>query len=248
MSTGKYTKSCQSADSRRAASNGGATPDATVVGNGPGTSPGVAVRIAIADDHALFRQGVRSLLRQEQDVDIVAEAERVDDIAPLLARHRCDLLLLDLQMDRSALPAIPALARAASVIVLTMNENVGDAAAAIRNGALAVVFKRFAVTTLLEAIRAVAAGQAWLPPTVQRVAVAELGAPSRPAISEREREIIRHVALGRRNAEVARDLFISEETVKKHLNSIFQKLAVRDRVQLTLFAIRTGIVTGFESH
>lgn len=205
------------------------------------------VQIAIADDHALFRQGVRALLRRHKDLRVVAEADRVDDIPPALAQQQCDILLLDLQMDRSTLPAIPTLARTASVVVLTMNESVDDAAAAIRNGAMAVVFKRFAVTTLLEAIRTVAAGQVWLPPAVQRAAVAELRAPSRSAITEREREIIRHVALGRRNAEVARDLFISEETVKKHLNSIFQKLGIRDRVQLTLFAIRSGIVTGFES-
>jgi len=149
-------------------------------------------------------------------------------------------------MDRSALPTIPSLAQQALVMVLTMSESSDDAVVAIRAGARAVVFKRFAVTTLLEAIRAVAAGHVWLPPPLQAAVVSGLREPERPGITTREREIVRQVALGRRNAEVAQKLFISEETVKKHLNTIFQKLGLRDRVQLTLYAIQAGIVSGFE--
>jgi len=170
----------------------------------------------------------------------------VDDIEPALQRQPCDVLLLDLQMDRSALSVIPSLARRAMVMVLTMSEAADDAVAAIRSGARAVVFKRFAVTTLFEAIRAVAAGHVWLPPPLQAAVVSGLREPERPAITSRERDIVRQVALGLRNAEVAQQLFISEETVKKHLNTIFQKLGLRDRVQLTLYAIQTGIVSGFE--
>lgn len=202
--------------------------------------------IAIADDHALFRQGVKSLLRRKADLKVLTEVEHVDDIEPALRRQPCDVLLLDLQMDRNALPAIPSLAQRAMVMVLTMSESADDAVAAIRAGARAVVFKRFAVTTLLEAIRAVATGHVWLPPPLQAAVVSGLREPERPAITSRERDIVRQVALGRRNAEVAQELFISEETVKKHLNTIFQKLGLRDRVQLTLYAIQTGIVSGFE--
>jgi len=207
------------------------------------TSP---LTIAIADDHALFRQGVKSLLRRRSDLKVMTEVECVDDIEPALRRQPCDVLLLDLQMDRNALSAIPSLARRVMVMVLTMSESAEDAVAAIRSGARAVVFKRFAVTMLLEAIRAVAAGHVWLPPPLQAAVVLGLREPERPAITTRERDIVRQVALGRRNAEVAQDLFISEETVKKHLNTIFQKLGLRDRVQLTLYAIQTGIVSGFE--
>jgi DNA-binding NarL/FixJ family response regulator len=207
------------------------------------TSP---VTLVIADDHALFRQGVKSLLRRQGGLKVVAEVDRVDDIGPALERWQCDLLLLDLQMDRSALPLIPSLAARAKVMVLTMNENAEDTLAAIRAGAKAVVFKRFAIATLLEAIRSVAADHVWLPPSLQATVVSGLCHPERPAITAREQEIVRQVALGRRNAEVARTLCISEETVKKHLNTVFQKLGVRDRVQLTLYAIRSGIVSGFE--
>jgi two-component system nitrate/nitrite response regulator NarL len=202
--------------------------------------------LAIADDHALFRQGVKSLLRRRSDLKVVAEVECVDDIEPALRRQPCDVLLLDLQMDRNALSVIPSLAQRAMVMVLTMSEAAEDAVAAIRAGARAVVFKRFAVTTLFEAIRAVAAGHVWLPPPLQAAIVSGLREPERQTITSRERDIVRQVALGRRNAEVAQELFISEETVKKHLNTIFQKLGLRDRVQLTLYAIQTGIVSGFE--
>lgn len=207
------------------------------------TSP---LTIVVADDHALFRQGVKSLLRRQGGLKVVAEVERVDDIEPALERRPCDLLLLDLQMDRSALAAIPALAGRVKVMVLTMSESAEDTVAAIRAGARAVVFKRFAIVTLLEAIRSVAAGHVWLPPSLQATVVSGLCHPERQAITPREQEIVREVALGRRNAEVARTLFISEETVKKHLNTVFQKLGLRDRVQLTLYAIRSGIVSGFE--
>ena len=204
------------------------------------------IRIAIADDHAMFREGVKSILRRRADLRVLVEAERVDDIAPRLACSPCDVLLLDLQMDRSSLSAVPDLARLAAVVVLTMSERPEDAIAAVRAGAHAVVFKRFAIATLFEALRAVAAGHVWLPPALQDAVIAGLrGDPAEP-ISPREREVIRHVALGQRNAEVARRLFISEETVKKHLNTIFHKLGVRGRVQLTLYAIQSGIVTPSE--
>jgi DNA-binding NarL/FixJ family response regulator len=202
--------------------------------------------ITIADDHALFRQGVKSLLRRRADLKVTAEVERVDDIEASLRRRPSDLVLLDLQMDRNALSVIPSLAQRATIVVLTMSESVDDAVAAMRAGARAVVFKRFAITTLLEAIRAVAAGNVWLPPSLQAAVISGARDAERPPISPREREIVRQVALGRRNAEVANALFISEETVKKHLNMIFQKLGLRDRVQLTLYAIQAGIVSGFE--
>jgi DNA-binding NarL/FixJ family response regulator len=202
--------------------------------------------IVLADDHALFREGVKSLLRRQGDLKVVAEADRVDDVEPALRRQPCDILLLDLHMDRSALAAIPSFATLATVMVLTMSESADDALAALRGGARAVVFKRFAVTTLLEAIRTVAAGHVWLPPALQAAFVAGLHDAEHPTLTRREREIVQHVARGRRNVEVARVLFISEETVKKHLNTIFQKLGVRDRVQMTLWAIRSGLVSGFE--
>src|SRR5262245_35090166 len=99
------------------------------------------IRLVIADDHLLFRQGLVSLLKSEPEVTIVAEADRAEDLIPLLGRTACDLLLLDLQMEHNTLADIEALAARLPVLVLTASEIPADAVAAIRNGARAVVFK-----------------------------------------------------------------------------------------------------------
>jgi DNA-binding NarL/FixJ family response regulator len=200
------------------------------------------LRVMIADDHALFRQGLRSLLQLSDDLEVVAEVERADQLVRTLQEVPCDLLLLDLQLERSSVVDIENLASRVKVIVVTASEQPEDALAAVRAGAQGVVFKRFAIETLKDAIHAVAGGNAWMPPALQAHLTAQLREPHRDTLTPREREIIRHVALGLRNAEVGRKLFISEETVKTHLNNIFKKLGVRDRAELTRHAIRVGLV------
>ena len=200
------------------------------------------LRIIIADDHALFRQGLRSMLRLEPGVVVVAEVERVADLAPILAETRCDVLLLDLQMDRNALADIEGLARRVRVLVVTASEQPSEALAALRAGARAVVFKRFALETLMDAVRAVMDGHVWMPPALQAEITAQALQSETEPLSSREREIVRAVALGLRNAEVAQRLAIAEATVKTHLNKVFQKLGIRDRTELVRYAIRVGIV------
>lgn len=200
------------------------------------------VRITIADDHALFRQGLKSLLKLQPDLNVVAELERAADISASLDSTPCDILLLDLQMERSAVDEIKELAERVAIIVVTASERAEDALAAIRAGARGLVFKRFAIETLMTAVRTVVDGHVWLPPAIQMEVTARLREPGAAALTRREREIVRNVALGLRNAEVAEQLGISEVTVKTHLNNIFQKLELRDRVELTLHAIRMGIV------
>ena len=199
-------------------------------------------RVIIADDHALFRQGLKSMLRLQPDVTVVAEVERASDLMPALEAGGCDVLLLDLQMERSALADIEALAERVAIIVVTASERPDDALSAIRAGARGVVFKRFAIETLMTALRAVAEGEVWMPPALQAAVAAGLRGPATATLTRREREIVRHVALGLRNAEVGRELGITEVTVKTHINNIFQKLGLRDRVELALYAVRTGIV------
>ena len=204
------------------------------------------IRVAIADDHTLFRQGLRSMLAMRGEFTVVGEADRVDAVAALLAGSPCDVLLLDLQMDRDTIAEVPKLATRAKVIVVTASERVEDALAAIRAGASGVVFKRFAVQTLMDAVRAVAEGQVWMPPNLQATMASALREPARDPLTPREREIVELVAHGLRNAEVAKRLTITEDTVKSHLNNVFQKLNVRDRVQLTLYALRHGIIRASE--
>lgn len=203
---------------------------------------GEALRLVIADDHALFRQGLKSQLRLQPALTVVGEVARAEDLLPQLERTPCDILLLDLQMDRSVLVDIAGLAERCKVIVVTASERAEDAIEAIRAGARAVVFKRFAIETLMEAVTAVVGGRLWLPPELQQGLAERLQERPTDAITPREREIIRQVAMGLRNAEVAERLAISEVTVKSHLNNIFQKLGLRGRTELALYAIRMGIV------
>jgi two-component system, NarL family, response regulator len=201
------------------------------------------LRLIVADDHALFRQGLRSMLTHLQpDVAVVAEVERVSELVPALDKTPCDVLLLDLQMERNALADIESLARRVAVIVVTASQQSAEALAAIRAGARAVVFKRFAVETLMDALRAVTAGDVWLPPALQRELAAPLSGPATKALTSREREIVRLVALGFHNPEIAKQLSIGEVTVKTHINNVFHKLKIRDRVGLTLYALRLGLI------
>jgi two-component system NarL family response regulator len=201
------------------------------------------LRIAIADDHALFRQGLKSQLGLQPGLSVVAEVDRADQLAGLVERTPCDILLLDLQMERSSLVDIAPLAERVAVVVVTASERAEDALAAIRAGARAVVFKRFALETLIDAINAVSEGHVWLPPALQKHLMERLREPpTEEPLTPREREIVRYVALGMRNAEVAEKLSISEVTVKTHLNNIFQKLHLRGRTGLALYAIRVGII------
>ena len=200
------------------------------------------IRIVIADDHALFRHGLKSLLSLEPDVEVVGEVDRMGRLSALLARTSCDVLLLDLQMDRWVFRDIERLKRVTAVVVVTASERIEDALAALKAGARAIVQKRFAPEQLLEAIGTVAHGELWIPPEMQCELVQDWSSPLTQNLSPRERQIIRYVATGMRNAEVAERLQIDVATVKSHLNRIFHKLGIRDRVELVLHALRIGLV------
>ena len=195
----------------------------------------------IADDHALFRQGLRSLLVLE-GLEVVAEVEQAGGLEAALAANPCDVLLLDLQMEQWSMDRIPELSRKTAVVVLTADERVEIGLTALRLGARAVVHKRFAIESLLTAIRAVADGLVWMPPAMQAALVGQ-DSPAAKKLTARESEVVRYVAVGMRNAEVAARLSLSESTVKTHLTNIFQKLGIRDRIELTRYAIKTGLVT-----
>jgi len=199
------------------------------------------LRLIIADDHALFRQGLKSLLQLQSDTQVVAEIESADEVEPVVSATHGDVLLLDLQMDRWMMEDIPQLSRLTNVIVLTASESAENGVRALRLGAKGVVQKRFAIETLMMAVRSVADGMVWMPPTVQ-TEFARQESSSGKELTPRESEIVRYVASGLRNNEVAERLSITESTVKTHLNNIFQKLGVRDRLELTHYAIKTGMV------
>src|SRR4051794_34248411 len=136
------------------------------------------MRVAIADDHALFRQGLKSLLRLQPDATVVAEYERASDILPGLEQTPCDILLLDLQMERATFADIDTYAERTAVVVVTATERIEDALAALRGGARAVVFKRFAIETLMVTMRTALAGHVWMPPELQAAMAARLREPT----------------------------------------------------------------------
>jgi len=197
--------------------------------------------LIIADDHALFRQGLRSLLVLE-GLEVVAEVEQAGNLEATLAATPCDILLLDLQMEQWSMEQIPELSRRTAVVILTADERAEIGLTALRLGARAIVQKRFAIESLITAIQAVADGLVWMPPAIQAALVGQEGSTAKK-LTPRESEIIRYVAVGMRNAEVAVRLSLSESTVKTHLTNIFQKLGIRDRTELTRYAIKTGLVT-----
>jgi DNA-binding NarL/FixJ family response regulator len=199
------------------------------------------LRLIIADDHSIFRQGLKELLLLQPDLEVVGEVAHFSELASMLTTTPCDVLLLDLQMERWVGGNIERLSRVTRVVVLTASERKEDAMAALRMGALAFVQKRYAVETLMEAIRSAARGLVWIPPALQTELAARLRSPAGGQLSGRETEIIRCIGAGLRNAEVARRLSIGESTVKTHLYNIFQKLGIRDRVELALYAQRVGL-------
>jgi len=200
------------------------------------------VRLVIADDHALFRQGLKALLRYESDFEVAAEVSRASDLLPTLAATPCDVLLLDLQMERWLLDDIASLARIAPIVVVTASERTADALAALKLGAAAVVQKRFVFETLIEAIQTVADGLVWMPPAVQAQLTAQWRAAADPRLTAREAEIVRSVALGKTNAEVAEQLSITEGTVKFHVNNILSKLQCASRTEAVALALKRGLI------
>src|SRR5215831_14569981 len=201
------------------------------------------IRLVIADDHALFRGGLKSLLRRQRDIQVVGEAETAAALIATVAETSCDILLLDLQMERWALDDIRHLAARTKVVVLTASESVENAIVAMRLGARAVVQKRFAVQTLVDAMRAVAEGFVWMPPALQAEVASQWSSSASTLLLNRENEIVRQVANGLRNAEIAQRLSITEATLKTHLNNVFDKLKLRDSVELTVYALRSGLVS-----
>jgi DNA-binding NarL/FixJ family response regulator len=200
------------------------------------------LRILLADDQELFREGLATLLRLKPEVDFAVSVATLREVSDHVVHLHPDVLLLDLQLDRSVVSEIPMLATRTRVLIVTAIEHADRLLAAVRAGARGVVSKGAAVETLMEAVRAVVRGDVWLGSALQKCLVSAIAEPSHDHLTVREREIVRLAALGMRNAEIAADLFISPVTVKTHLGHVFEKIGVRDRSDLVLYALRAGLI------
>src|SRR6202790_584928 len=211
------------------------------------------IRVLLADDHAIFRDGLRKLLDSDEDMSIVGEAQNGVECIKLLAKLKPDILLLDLRMpDKNGLAVLEEVnfdTLPTRVIVLTAAEDDRDVVRAMRLGARGIVLKESAIDLLVKSIHRVHAGEIWLDShmTAELInafsASSESGARSeKPLLSDREMEVVQLVAQCFQNKEISKKLFISEQTVKNHLYNIFDKLGVSDRIELALYAIHHRLI------
>lgn len=206
------------------------------------------INIVLADDHAVVRSGLRMVLDAQDDMAVVAEAGDVDDAVRYVRGHRPQVLVLDLNMPgSSSLEAIPRLREEApetSVVVLTMQNDPAFAREAMRAGALGYVLKNSAGTELVEAVRLAAEGETYLNPRLGARVAAEPPAAAGPPddLSEREIEILKLIALGHTNSEIAGQLYLSVRTVESHRSHIQQKIGRSTRAELVRYALDHDLV------
>jgi DNA-binding NarL/FixJ family response regulator len=214
----------------------------------------VAIRLLIADDQALVRAGFRMILDAEPDLEIVAEAADGLEALEAADRYTIDVALMDIRMPNldgiEATRRLVARSPTTHVLILTtfdLNEYVYEA---LRAGAAGFLLKDAPPEQLVDAIRVVASGEALLAPAITRRVIEEFvrrppatgPPPEVERLTSRELEVLRLIARGRSNAEIAKELFLGETTVKTHVARILQKLELRDRVQAVVFAYETGLV------
>ena len=213
------------------------------------------MRVVIADDQALVRGGFRMILDSRSDIEVVGEAEDGWQALELVERHEPDIVLMDVRMPNldglEATRRIAASGAPARIIVLTTYDVDEYVFAALRAGASGFLLKDVRPADLVEAIRVVASGDALLAPSVTHRLLdrfadtlpdRETAPPDLTELTEREREVLRFVALALSNAEIAARLVVSEATVKTHVSSVLRKLGLRDRVQAVVLAYDVGLV------
>ncbi len=205
------------------------------------------IGIVLADDHAVVRSGLRMLLDNESDFEVLAEASDVDSARRCVRSHHPRVLVLDLAMPGgSALQAIPLL-RAESpgtqIVVLTMQSEPAFAREALGAGALGYVLKEAADDELVEAVHRAAAGESYLHPRLGALIASEPSSGPPDDLSERELDVLRLIALGHTNAEIAEQLYLSVRTVETHRAHIQQKLRLSTRAELVGYAFERGLVS-----
>ncbi len=215
----------------------------------------MTIRVLVADDQELIRTGFSVILSAQDDLEVVAEAADGDQAVELARAHRPDVVLMDVRMPRvdgiAATRRIVEQLPATRVLVLTtfdLDEHVHDALDA---GASGFLLKDVTRDELVRAVRVVAAGDALLAPSVTRRLLSSFAASRRPPstpdpalarLTPREREVLLLLARGSSNAEIAGQLYVSDQTVKSHVSGVLQKLALRDRVHAVVYAYEAGLV------
>src|ERR1700735_4470512 len=238
------------------------TPGENAAGLSEGSSEPIEkkkgmVRILVADDHPIVRDGLKKLLLLEDDFEVVGEAGDGREVLDRVRELDPDVLLLDLRMPNldglATLQALQQTNKRTRVIILTASEDKNEFVQAMKLGCSGIVLKQTAPELIVKSIRKVHGGEIWLDSHTTAAVMRQFAAPGeiggtgsgksreRSPLSQREREIVQLVAQGYKNKEMAEKMFISEQTVKNHLHNIFDKLGVSDRLELALYAIHKGL-------
>ena len=208
----------------------------------------MAIRILIADDHGVVRQGLRMFLSLDPELEVVGEAANGAEALRMARELEPDVVLMDLLMPVmdgiAATDAIRAEMPNVEVIALTSVLEDDSVSGAVRAGAIGYLLKNTEADELGRAIKAAADGQVQLAPEAAARLMREVRAPESPeSLTERETEVLKLLALGKANKQIANSLFIGEKTVKTHVSSILMKLGVQSRTQAALHAVRIGLVS-----
>ena len=213
-----------------------------------------AIRVLICDDHALFRRGLIMVLESEKGIEVVAEAEDGEEAVRKCEDAAPDVVLMDVRMPRmSGIEATRAIAEAvptAKILMLTVSDDEEDLYEAVKAGATGYLLKEISIEEVANAIRAVVTGQSLISPSMASKLLNEFNNLAKqaqqkvlvPKLTERELQVLKLVAQGMSNREVAEDLFISENTVKNHVRNILEKLHLHSRVEAAIYAHRQHLI------
>jgi two-component system response regulator NreC len=210
-------------------------------------------RVLLADDHAVLRAGLRLLLTSEKEFDVVGEAASGTETLTLAEKLQPDLILLDLNMPAlsglDSLPALRKISPASKILILTMHDDPQYLRQALKHGASGYVLKKAADAELLSAMRAVLRGEVYVHPSMTRVLLEDMLPGTQSAnenlwdsLSEREREVLKMVAVGHTSAEIAATLNLSAKTVETYRARGMEKLGLRSRAMLVKFALQEGLI------
>lgn len=214
------------------------------------------IRVIVADDHGVFRHGLLMVLQPEPDIDVVAEAENGHEAVALARSHAPDLVLMDVRMpDMTGIDATRAIREAVphtKVLMLTISDEEDDLYDAIKAGANGYLLKEISIDEVAAAVRSVHAGQSLISPSMATKLLTEFAAMARkdeekaqvaaPRLTDREMEVLTHVAQGMNNRDIAKALYISENTVKNHVRNILEKLHLHSRMEAVVYAVREKLL------
>ena len=212
----------------------------------------MTIRILLADDHKVVRQGLRMFLEYDEDLEIVGEATNGQEAVDMARELKPDVILMDLVMPvmdgLTAIATIRGETTDIEIIALTSVLDDGAVVGAVRAGAIGYLLKDTEDEALRRAIHAAAGGQVQLAPEAAARLMREVRVPEQaPNLTDRETDVLRLIAMGRANKEIARELGVGEQTVKSHVSSVLSKLGVQSRTQAALHATRLGLVPASEN-